>query len=47
MARLRPAGVNCDDGRWSAWVYGRNVTDEYSWADQFVTQDVVTRYARN
>jgi iron complex outermembrane receptor protein len=39
------AGVAATDGCWSAWVWGRNVTDEYYWTNQFVTQDVVTRYA--
>ena len=39
------AGVESLDGVWSATVWGRNVTDEYYWSNQFVTQDVVVRYA--
>jgi outer membrane receptor protein involved in Fe transport len=39
------AGVEALDGRWSATLWGRNVTDEYYWTNQFVTQDVVVRYA--
>ncbi len=39
------AGVNAADGRWKAFVWGRNVTDEYYWTNQFVTQDVITRYS--
>ncbi|WP_421793676.1 TonB-dependent receptor [Hydrocarboniphaga effusa] len=39
------AGLGSFDGRWSAWLWGRNVTNEYYWSNQFVTQDVITRYA--
>jgi iron complex outermembrane receptor protein len=39
------AGVRAADGRWSLFAWGRNVTDEYYWTNQFVTQDVITRYA--
>lgn len=39
------AGVESNDGIWSATLWGRNVTDEYYWTNQFVTQDVVVRYA--
>jgi iron complex outermembrane receptor protein len=39
------AGLESLDGRWTATVWGRNVTDEYYWSNQFVTQDVVVRYA--
>lgn len=39
------AGVKSSDGRWSAGVWGRNVFNEYYWTNQFVTQDVVVRYA--
>lgn len=39
------AGVKSRDGRWSVGVWGRNVFNEYYWTNQFVTQDVVVRYA--
>lgn len=39
------AGLVAPDGRWRAFAWGRNVTDEYYWTNQFVTQDVITRYA--
>ncbi|MEX1667301.1 TonB-dependent receptor [Zhongshania guokunii] len=39
------AGVEALDGTWTATVWGRNVTDEYYWSNQFVTQDVLVRYA--
>tara|TARA_R110000772_G_scaffold31812_11_gene78230 strand:- start:714 stop:3086 length:2373 start_codon:yes stop_codon:yes gene_type:complete len=39
------AGVKSADGRWSVGIWGRNVFNEYYWTNQFVTQDVVVRYA--
>ncbi|MEL0210011.1 MAG: TonB-dependent receptor, partial [Novosphingobium sp.] len=39
------AGVKSADGRWSAGIWGRNIFNEYYWSNQFVTQDVVVRYA--
>ncbi len=39
------AGIGSQDGRWLATLWGRNVTDEYYWGSQFMTQDVVTRFA--
>lgn len=39
------AGVKALDDRWSFSVWGRNVFNEYYWTNQFVTQDVVVRYA--
>jgi outer membrane receptor protein involved in Fe transport len=39
------AGVNSADRRWSLWLWGKNVTNTYYWTNQFVTQDVVVRYA--
>jgi outer membrane receptor protein involved in Fe transport len=39
------AGVKGPDDRWTVSVWGQNVTDKYYWTNQFVTQDVVTRYA--
>lgn len=39
------AGVKSSDGRWTAGLWGRNVFNEYYWTNQFVTQDVVVRYA--
>ncbi|MFA7585152.1 MAG: TonB-dependent receptor [Novosphingobium sp.] len=39
------AGVKSHDGRWSAGLWARNVFNEYYWTNQFVTQDVVVRYA--
>ena len=39
------AGVESLDGAWVVSLWGRNVTDEYYWTNQFVTQDVVTRFA--
>ena len=38
-------GIESLDGRWTATAWGRNVTDEYYWTNQFVTQDVIVRYA--
>ncbi|GAB3373908.1 TonB-dependent receptor [Spongiibacter taiwanensis] len=38
-------GLESLDGTWTATLWGRNVTDEYYWSNQFVTQDVVVRYA--
>lgn len=39
------AGIKSNDDRWSIGVWGRNVFNEYYWINQFVTQDVVVRYA--
>lgn len=39
------AGIKSLDDRWSFSVWGRNVFNEYYWTNQFVTQDVVVRYA--
>lgn len=39
------AGVNGPGDRWSLSVWGRNVTNEYYWTNQFATQDVIVRYA--
>lgn len=39
------AGVNGPDDKWSVSVWGRNVTNTYYWTNQFVTQDVIGRYA--
>nr|WP_084673712.1 TonB-dependent receptor [Sphingomonas sp. MM-1] len=39
------AGVKSADDRWTFSVWGRNVTNSYYWSNQFVTQDVVVRYA--
>ena len=39
------AGIGSQDGTWTATVWGRNVTDEYYWGSQFLTQDVVSRFA--
>jgi iron complex outermembrane recepter protein len=39
------AGIQSLDDRWMFSLWGRNVTDEYYWTNQFVTQDVITRYA--
>ena len=39
------AGVESLDGAWTLSLWGRNVTDEYYWTNQFVTQDVITRFA--
>jgi len=38
-------GVESVDGRWSVSAWGQNVTDKYYWTNQFVTQDVITRFA--
>ena len=38
-------GIKAADDAWSFSVWGRNVFDEYYWTNQFVTQDVVVRYA--
>lgn len=39
------AGVRSADERWTMSVWGRNITNSYYWSNQFVTQDVVVRYA--
>ena len=39
------AGIESFDGTWMVTVWGRNVTDEYYWNSQFLTQDVVSRFA--
>ncbi|MCW1432330.1 TonB-dependent receptor [Novosphingobium sp. JCM 18896] len=39
------AGIKAADDRWSLSVWGRNVFNQYYWTNQFVTQDVVVRYA--
>ena len=38
-------GVESQDGSWSITLWGRNVTDEYYWNNQYFTQDVVSRIA--
>ncbi|SCW34034.1 Outer membrane receptor proteins, mostly Fe transport [Sphingobium faniae] len=39
------AGIKAIDDRWTFSIWGRNVFNEYYWTNQFVTQDVVVRYA--
>lgn len=39
------AGIQAADERWRLSFWGRNVFNEYYWTNQFVTQDVVVRYA--
>lgn len=39
------AGLASTDGRWNASIWGRNITNSYYWSNQFVTQDVIVRYA--
>src|SRR3546814_19700542 len=39
------AGIKALDERWRVSVWGRNVFNEYYWTNQFVTQDVIVRYA--
>lgn len=39
------AGFGPADGQWSLSAYGRNVTNQYYWNNQFPNQDVVVRYA--
>src|SRR3546814_20395659 len=39
------AGIKALDERWSVSVWVRNVFNEYYWTNQFVTQDVIVRYA--
>ncbi len=39
------AGLASADDRWNVSVWGRNVTNSYYWSNQFVTQDVIVRYA--
>jgi outer membrane receptor protein involved in Fe transport len=39
------AGVAGPGDKWSVSVWGRNVTNTYYWTNQFVTQDVIARYA--
>lgn len=39
------AGVESEDGRWKATVWGRNVTDEYYWTSAYKIADVTARFA--
>jgi outer membrane receptor protein involved in Fe transport len=39
------AGIKAADDRWAFSIWGRNITNSYYWSNQFVTQDVVVRYA--
>lgn len=39
------AGIRSLDDRWSFMIWGQNVTNTYYWTNQFVTQDVIARYA--
>lgn len=39
------AGIKDADDRWSFTIWGRNIFNEYYWTNQFVTQDVIVRYA--
>ncbi len=39
------AGVKSADDRWSFSLWGRNIFNQYYWSNQFVTQDVIVRYA--
>lgn len=38
-------GVEGDDGRWNASIWGRNVTDKYYWTSAVRGSDAVVRYA--
>jgi outer membrane receptor protein involved in Fe transport len=38
-------GVSAPDGKWSLGLWGKNITDEYYWSSQFITQDVLVRYS--
>lgn len=38
------AGIRTQDGRWSASVYGRNLTDAYYWNNAIHIQDTIVRY---
>lgn len=38
-------GLASDDGVWKVSLYGRNVTDEYYWTNNFASQDVEVRFA--
>jgi outer membrane receptor protein involved in Fe transport len=41
------AGIESADGAWNVALWGRNVTDEEYWTNQFFTQDVISRvYAK-
>lgn len=39
------AGIRSLDDRWAFSIWGQNVTNTYYWTNQFVTQDVIARYA--
>lgn len=39
------AGVKSADDVWTFAVWGRNIFNSYYWSNQFVTQDVIVRYA--
>ncbi|MEQ8838870.1 MAG: hypothetical protein RID07_18840, partial [Lacipirellulaceae bacterium] len=38
-------GIESNDGKWSASLYGRNLTDEYQATGVFQNGDVIARYA--
>ena len=39
------AGVQTNDGRWRAWLWGRNVTDKYYWTNVTFLVDTLDRLA--
>lgn len=39
------AGLRDQERKWTASIWGRNITDEYYWTNQFVSQDSIVRYA--
>ena len=39
------AGFTSMDGKWTAFVWGRNVTDEYYWSNSTVNDDTIVRLA--
>jgi iron complex outermembrane receptor protein len=38
-------GVRGENDKWSAYAWGKNVTDEYYWNNVSVVFDTITRYA--
>lgn len=38
-------GIEAEDGRWRAGLFGRNIFNEYYWSNAFVSQDTIVRLA--
>ena len=38
------AGIELDEARYRAWIWGRNVTDEYYWSNVFANGNAIARF---